>query len=192
MTTIAAVVAYIYEVIRREGGYTNDPDDSGGETCWGITVAVARAFGYLGAMRDMTKVQAFAIYERRYWIEPGFAKVHQIAPALAECLLDFGVLTGQGTAAAHLQRALNHLNREGADYPDMAEDGRIGSITLAALQAYKIKRGAAGLDVLADLVESLHRVYLVALTERRKKDEKYANGWQQRASQTRAEAGAAA
>lgn len=33
----------INEIIRVEGGYVNDPRDSGGETNFGITVAVARA-----------------------------------------------------------------------------------------------------------------------------------------------------
>ncbi|WP_343593947.1 glycosyl hydrolase 108 family protein [Paracidovorax wautersii] len=185
-------LSYIAEVIRREGGYANDPNDSGGETAYGITKAVARAYGYQGAMRDLSVGVAQDIYLQRYWIEPGFARVDAIAPALAECLLDYGVLTGQATAAKHLQRALNHLNRQGADYADVAVDGRIGTLTLSALAAYKAKRGRAGLDVLADLVESLHRVYLVELTERRQKDEQYANGWQARAGAVRSAAGAAA
>lgn len=181
---------YIAEVIEREGSYTNDPNDSGGETCWGITKAVARAYGYTGAMRDLSREQAAGIYLRRYWVEPGFARVHELAPGLAECLLDYGVLTGQQTAAQHLQRGLNHLNRQGADYADVAQDGRIGTLTLAALAAYKAKRGKAGLEVLADLVESMHRVYLVELAERRQKDETYAFGWQRRAGETRAGASA--
>lgn len=182
-------LSYIAEVIRREAGYVNDPQDSGGETNHGITKAVARAYGYQGAMRDLPVAVAQDIYLQRYWIEPGFALVDGIAPVLAECLLDYGVLTGQSTAAKHLQRSLNHLNRQGADYADVQVDGRIGQRTLEALAAYKAKRGRAGLDVLADLVESLHRVYLVELAERRPKDEKYANGWQARAGETRNAAG---
>ncbi len=181
--------SYIAEVIRREAGYVNDPQDSGGETNHGITKAVARAYGYQGAMRDLPVAVAQDIYLQRYWIEPGFALVDGIAPVLAECLLDYGVLTGQATAAKHLQRALNHFNRQGADYPDVAVDGRIGTLTLSALAAYKAKRGRAGLDVLADLVESLHRVHLVEVAESRPKDEKYANGWQARAGATRNAAG---
>ena len=37
----------INEIIGVEGGYVNDPSDSGGETNFGITVAVARQFGYV-------------------------------------------------------------------------------------------------------------------------------------------------
>ena len=39
----------INEIIRVEGGYVNNPSDSGGGTNFGITVAVARQFGYSGA-----------------------------------------------------------------------------------------------------------------------------------------------
>ena len=44
--------ALIEAVIDREGRYVNHPADRGGATCWGITEAVARAEGYVGAMRD--------------------------------------------------------------------------------------------------------------------------------------------
>lgn len=184
-----SAAGYIAELIEREGEYDNDPSDSGGETRWGITKAVARAYGYQGEMRDLPVSVASEIYLRRYWTDPGFARVQVIAPGLAECLLDYGVLTGQETAAAHLQRALNHFNRQGTDYADVKTDGRIGTLTLAALAGFKAKRGAAGLEVLSDLVESMHRVYLVELTERRQKDEKFAYGWQDRAGKTRAGAG---
>jgi len=40
----------INQIIDVEGGYVNDPSGSGGETNFGITEAVARAYGYAGAM----------------------------------------------------------------------------------------------------------------------------------------------
>ena len=45
------VERFLDDLIKREGGYVNNPNDKGGETCWGITVAVARANGYAGPMR---------------------------------------------------------------------------------------------------------------------------------------------
>ena len=57
----------IDEILRTEGGYVFDPDDSGGETNFGITKDVARAYGYTGCMRDLTRDQAFDIYVARYW-----------------------------------------------------------------------------------------------------------------------------
>lgn len=173
-----SAVTYINELIEREGGYVNDPKDSGGETKFGITVATARAYGYTGPMRDLPHGTAQTIYLRRYWVEPKFHLVDEVYPALAECLLDFGVLAGQKTAAAQLQRALNALNRQQADYDDLEDDGRIGTITLAALRAFLKKRGREGGGVLFGMVVARQSVYLQELAERRPKDEAFQYGWQ--------------
>lgn len=173
-----SAVTYINELIEREGGYVNDPKDSGGETKFGITLATARAYGYTGPMRDLPHATAQTIYLRRYWVEPKFHLVDEVYPALAESLLDFGVLAGQQTATKQLQQALNVLNRNGADYPDIVADGRIGSLTLAALRALIKKRGREGGGVLFGMVVARQSVYLQELAERRPKDEAYQYGWQ--------------
>ncbi|MPT12398.1 glycosyl hydrolase 108 family protein [Comamonas sp.] len=173
-----SAVTYINDLIEREGGYSNDPTDSGKETKYGITIATARAYDYTGPMRDLPYATAQSIYLRRYWIEPNFHRVDEIYPALAEALLDFGVLAGQQTAAKQLQQALNVLNRNGTDYPDIAADGRIGTLTLAALRTFLKKRGREGGGVLFGMVCARQSVYLQELAERRTKDEKYQYGWQ--------------
>ena len=53
----------INHVIEIEGGYVDDPSDSGGETNYGITKAVARRYGYAGHMRDLPREVAYQIYE---------------------------------------------------------------------------------------------------------------------------------
>src|SRR3546814_5535998 len=58
--------ALIDAVIDREGRYVNHPADRGGPTCWGITEAVARAEGHVGAMRDLPRDMAASIYRRLY------------------------------------------------------------------------------------------------------------------------------
>ena len=55
------------KLIGHEGRYSNHPADKGGETMWGITEAVARAHGYVGAMEELTQWQAGAIYRASYW-----------------------------------------------------------------------------------------------------------------------------
>lgn len=169
---------YINDLIAREGGYVFDPKDSGGETIYGITVATARAYGYSGPMRDLPKSTAMTIYLKRYWVEPNFHKVNDVYPALAEVLLDFGVLAGQSTAAKHLQRALNVLNRNQEDYQDIAADGRIGTITINAIRAFLAKRGKEGGGVIFGMVCAQQSVYLMELAERRPKDERFEYGWQ--------------
>ena len=55
------------KVIGIEGGYSDDPDDRGGKTKFGITEAVARAHGYRGEMRDLGLTTARKIYKSSYW-----------------------------------------------------------------------------------------------------------------------------
>ena len=62
-------------LIEREGGYVDHPADKGGPTCFGITEAVARAHGYRGAMRQLPREEAAAIYRRLYWLRPRFDEV---------------------------------------------------------------------------------------------------------------------
>ena len=44
---------YLEELIKREGGYVNNPADRGGATKYGITQSVARENGYRGNMKDL-------------------------------------------------------------------------------------------------------------------------------------------
>lgn len=169
---------YINDLMDREGGLSNDPLDSGGESNFGITRPTARAYGYNGLMRDLPRATAFNIYLKRYWVEPNFHKVDEIYPALADALLDFGVLAGQTAAAKQLQRALNVLNRNAQDWPDLVADGRIGTLTLAALRTLLAKRGKEGGGVLFGMVCAQQSVYLLELAERRPKDERFEYGWQ--------------
>ena len=64
-------------LIEREGGYADHPADKGGPTRFGITEAVARAHGYAGAMRELPREEAAAIYTRLYWLRPRFDEVAQ-------------------------------------------------------------------------------------------------------------------
>ena len=44
---------YLEDLIKREGGYVNNPADRGGATKYGITEAVARTNGFKGNMKDL-------------------------------------------------------------------------------------------------------------------------------------------
>jgi len=169
--------AYVETLIGREGGYVNNPDDRGGETIWGITAAVAREWGYRGSMRDMPRETAKAIYRSRYWTAPRFDKVAELNPLIAEELLDTGVNMGPAVAVTFLQRALNVLNRKGADYADIAVDGRIGPATLGALAAYLRKRGAAGESVMMKALNGLQAARYIELCEKREANETFGFGW---------------
>lgn len=160
-----------------EDGYTNDPADSGGETNFGITVATARAFGYDEAMKDMPRTVAVYIYRKRYWDALSLDPIALLAPDLAGELFDSAVNLGPETAGKWLQRSLNVLNSEGALYADVAADGRVGPLTVAALREYLSKRGHDGVTVLLRALNSLQGAFYIGDAEARPKDERFVYGW---------------
>lgn len=162
---------------QREGPYCNNKNDAGGETCWGITVAVARANGYNGPMRDMPPEVADAIYLREYFIHPGFSKVFLLSRPIAVELLDTGVNMGAGLPGPWLQRILNVMNRQGADYADVKVDGSIGPATLAALATFLQKRGADGEKVMLRALNCLQGARYIEIAERREASETFIFGW---------------
>lgn len=164
----------INEIIRVEGGYVNDPKDSGGETNFGITVAVARDHGYNGPMRDMPREVAFDIYSAKYWGTVKGDQLVELSEAVAEEVVDTSVNMGPGRAGKFLQRALNVLNSEAKLYADLTVDGDIGPATLSALAAYLDQRNEL---VLSRALNCLQGSFYIELAERREKDERFVYGW---------------
>ena len=165
-------------LIEREGGYANHPADRGGPTKYGITEAVARAHGYSGAMRDLPRDEAAAIYKRLYWLRPRFDQVAKRSSAVAAELFDTGANMGPAVAATFLQRALSALNRDRSDYPDLVPDGRIGPATLSALDSFFELRGRdTGETVLLRALDALQGERYIRLAERRPANETFLYGW---------------
>ena len=166
------------ELVEREGGFVDHPADRGGATCFGVTEAVARAHGYRGAMRHFPRDEALAIYRRLYWLRPRFDQVARRAPRIAAELFDTGVNMGPAVAATFLQRALTALNRQGKDFADLVPDGRVGPVTLAALDGFLAARGARGGEtVLLRALEALQGERYLRLAERRPANEAFLYGW---------------
>lgn len=161
----------INEIISIEGGYSNDISDSGGETKFGITIAVAREYGYTGKMTDLPFDLAFEIYSKRYWDSLELDKISRIAPKVAERLCDIGVNMGITQAGRFLQRSLIAFGA------DIILDGNIGQKTINALEEYIKNRGLVGERVLIIAINSLQGHFYISLTEKREKDKKYIFGW---------------
>ncbi|MCK9008510.1 glycoside hydrolase family 108 protein [Haemophilus influenzae] len=111
-------------LIGHEGGYVDDPRDPGGETNWGVTKRTAQANGYTGAMKTMTRQQAYEIYRRAFWL---CYNCEQMPDAVAYQFFDAAVNHGFGNASRMLQRAVN-----------VADDGIIGNMTIAAIKKMAI------------------------------------------------------
>ena len=168
---------YIDELIKIEGGYTDHPNDPGGATCWGWTEKNARARGYTGEMRNLPIKLAKQWYYEDYWMKPGFNKIHQVSPMYASELFDSGVNVGSYTALKWLQGALNALNRQGRDYPDLVVDGKIGSKSIAALEMYTAFRGKNGDIVMLRCLNALQTAYYFDISKRNEKLEDFFFGW---------------
>lgn len=172
-----SIDSIIEGIIGREGQYSNHEADRGGETMWGITIAVARANGYFGAMKDMPRDVAKSIYMNRYVIGPGFGGVMAISEPIAEELVDTGVNMGPAVASLLLQRCLNGLNNQGKLYPDIIEDGDCGPGTLRALAAYLKARKTEGEAVLLKALNCLQGERYISLAKGRPANEAFLYGW---------------
>jgi lysozyme family protein len=165
------------ELVLVEGRYSDHPNDRGGRTMYGITEAVARAHGYTGPMDRMDLPTARAIYRSAYWDSLSLDAVAQHGSSIAAELFDTGVNMGIATAGRFLQTALNALNRQGTDYPDLDVDGRVGPATVAALAAYVRVRGQAGRVVLLRALNCLQGARYLAITAADPRQEDFIFGW---------------
>lgn len=93
--------------IRADGGYTNDPDDPGGETKWGIS---KRANPDVD-IPNLTVQQALEIYKTKYWdvykndkFTPIDLETAEIG--LAAAILDTGINCGVKRCTKWYQEAL--------------------------------------------------------------------------------------
>jgi lysozyme family protein len=174
---VFSVDALLAELLKHEGGYSNNPDDPGGETNFGITIKTARDNGYSLPMKAMTQDQALAIYRSQYWEKPGFDKVFEISPGIAGELFDTGVNMGPSVPSGWLQRLLNAFNRGAKDYPDIAVDGNLGPATLACLRTYLKIRGDEGESVMLKGLNALQAERYIRLAEKNPALESFTFGW---------------
>lgn len=173
------------EILRREGGYVNDPDDPGGATKYGITVHTMRRLGMdltgdgVVDARDVTRLtlgQARVIFLKHYYEEPG---IDRLPEPLRASVFDMQVNAG-ANAVKILQRLVSAMG-----FP-CTDDGVIGPKTVAAVGAAM----AAAPDHLVDAYGIERRNYYYALADRREQSRKYARrrdggkgGWITRAEE---------
>ena len=173
------------EIVAREGGYVNDPDDPGGATKYGVTIHTMRRLGLdldgdgLVGVRDvkrLTRAQAEQIFIEHYFHRPRIADLPQpLQPSVFDMYVNAG-----GNAVKILQRLLRQMGQ------DVAVDGAIGPQTAAAAHAAH----AAAPDHIADAYGIARRNYYFRLADQRPASRKYARtraggkgGWIKRAEE---------
>ena len=184
--TSSFLIAEMIDVIEKVD-YTNIANDRGGETKFGIIKNTALTYKHLwpkynfdGNMRNIPRGLAEEIYLIGFWNKVSGEQIRVHNPALAAILFNIGVNSAPSRGGILLQRALNVLNRNQKDYPDVKVDGDIGRNTLNALQSYRDKRGWRGMMILTNTVIALMGARYVDISEKDVTQEDFTNGWEER------------
>ena len=157
------------EILAREGGYVNDPDDPGGATNHGVTIHAMRRLGLdltgdgkvdTNDLRVLTADKALQIFIDEYFKKPGLDALP--APRQAS-VFDMSVNAGSN-AVKILQRLLNQMRIS------VSVDGAVGPQTVAACETAM----ASAPDHFVDAYGIARRNYYYALADGRVASRKYA------------------
>ncbi|MCC1493313.1 holin-associated N-acetylmuramidase [Cognatishimia sp. F0-27] len=173
------------EIVVREGGYVNDPDDPGGATNFGVTIHTMRRLGLdldgdgdvdARDVRFLSRDQAVEIFLRHYFQKP---RIAELPEPLHATVFDMYVNAG-ANAVKILQRLLRQMGE------DVAVDGVIGPQTLAATA----RAMARAPSHMVDACGIERRNYYFRIADQRPASRKYARtrrggkgGWIKRAEE---------
>lgn len=166
-------------VIPNEGKYSNDPDDRGGVTIWGLIrpddqdwVGWQIVDKYNSDPKKLPFDQLLDLarpyYKKKYW---DFAELDNIPhQELAEAICDVAINQGKKYSILFVQQALNILNKKGSLYSDISMDGVYGNQTRTALQKADLKK-------IWIIVRASQVRRYVEITLANEKNEAFAHGW---------------
>ncbi len=166
---MVSVTQIAKDIVAREGGFVNDPDDPGGATNHGVTIGTMRRLGLdltndgkvtVRDVKALTAQDAEQIFLQHYFAAPGIEKLPE---PLQASVFDMYV-----NAGARAVRILQNLLRSMGLEVDV--DGVIGPQTILATQQ------AAGVapDHLVDAYGIARRNYYYRLGDKRPKLRKFA------------------
>lgn len=164
-------------ILKHEGGFVNDANDSGGMTNKGITIGTWRQYAKsdLGIeptednLRKLTDEQATIIYRKRYWEPKGFCKINDERVGLM--VYDWSITSGG--AGKQVQKLLVNEFEQ-----DISIDGSIGPKTIEALNNVQDQ------DKLLNRIAEIRKQYYTDLAYDKKgkptKNLKFLKGWHNR------------
>ncbi|MFV0512567.1 MAG: holin-associated N-acetylmuramidase [Jhaorihella sp.] len=156
------------QIVEREGGFVDDPDDPGGATKHGVTLGTMRRLGMdltgdgavgIADLAALSPEQAADIFVTHYFERP---RIAEMPAALQPSLFDMYVNAG-ANAVKILQRLLREMGF------DVSVDGVIGPRTLAAAGSAAVPDAVA----LCDAYGVARRNYYFRLADRRPASRKY-------------------
>lgn len=155
-------------VLKHEGGYVNDPLDSGGRTNLGVTQRVWEEFvGHPVSeadMRSLTPEKVGKLYKQRYW---NAAYCEVLPKGLDYVVFDFAVNAGTGRAVKTLQQMLG-----------LVADGVIGPRTMAKINESNAKK-------LVHDYSNARTDFYQGIVARKPDQARFINGWLRRVEEAR-------
>jgi lysozyme family protein len=147
-------------VLKNEGGYSNNPNDTGSETNYGIS---HRAYPTLD-IKNLTIAQAIDIYYNDYWLPMNLEGI--IEDDLILQLFDAGVNMGIRTAIKLLQRLIG-----------VGDDGHIGEVTRKAIREFN--------GNIVDEFIKRRKLFYITLAQNKPDQHIFLKGWIRRIEQTK-------
>lgn len=175
-----SVEQIINDILVKEGGYVDHPDDAGGPTNFGISLKLLKRYNPNASVADiknLTKAAAYQIYYDEFYKRTNIYLLSPISDKITSEVLDSAVNLGPAAAINMLQRALNVFNIKQQVYADIVVNGALGKATVASLQAFMAKRGAEGEVVLLKTLNALQAVRYIELAEITPAKESFVYGW---------------
>jgi lysozyme family protein len=171
-----------------EGHYSNDPEDTGGETWkgvarnfhpnwggWSIIDAAKSKPNFPNSLKSSNELeeQVMDFYKKVFWDK----LLGDDIPSqwIGEELFDTAVNAGVKKAITFLQTALNVLNRAEKLYKNLTVDGITGPNTMNALKALLAINGEE--VFLYKVLNILQGYHYVNIMMNKESQEKFARGW---------------
>lgn len=159
----------IDDILRREGGFSDDPLDRGGATNLGITQkTLSRYFGRMATVEEVRELSpdlARDIYEQNYYLGPG---IHRLPDLVQPFIFDSAVNHGPRRAIRFLQNVCND-----AGFGPIDVDGAVGPQTVAAAKRAVEEMGPV---LLAALIEERRNFYRM-IVKADPTQERFLKGW---------------
>jgi lysozyme family protein len=151
-------------VIEHEGHFSNDPDDRGGATCWGVCHAEINKFlGHVATIeeiKDFPIESAKQIYKKKYWDQ---MRLDEIKSDLIKMLLfDQGVNRGCVTTILSIERILG-----------VKPNGIMDTETINAINARN------GIKLAFDFIKSAQLAY-ISIVKNNQSQIVFLAGWMRR------------
>ena len=153
------------KILNFEGGYVNDPADSGGATNKGVTIGTWRNMGYdkdndgdidADDVKLITDADAEMVFKKGYWDKWKADKIKN--QSVAEILVDWVWASGI------------HGIKIPQEILGVKNDGLVGNITLGALNAINQ-------EYIFNRIKQSRINFVNRLVERRPKDKRFIKGW---------------